>query len=355
MTLCEPAARAVRIRNRAIGPDEKVYIVAEAGVNHDGALRKAIELVDAAAEAGADAVKFQAFRAEQLTTADAPLADYQRSGGSVSQQRMLQRLELDDADFERIRARCIERGIEFLATPFGVDDVARLERIGIAAIKLASSDLNNSQLIERAAQSGLPLILSTGASTADEIRDAVAHLDSIGARDRAILLHCVSRYPTPVEDANLRTIRALIDAFGLPAGFSDHTESTYIGGWAVAGGACLLEKHMTLDPSGAGPDHAMSLDPTEFAAYVASVRQIERVLGKAEIGMQDSEAEVRRVARKSIVARRPLRAGEVITPDALTLKRPGTGIAPSAIDRLLGRRMAVDAAADTLLTWEMIA
>lgn len=358
MTLSDVQSQAlpgVRIGRAAVGEDAPVYIVAEAGVNHDGKLGQALALVDAAADAGASAVKFQVFRAADLVTQSAPTAAYQqRAGSGNSQRRMLERLELTDADLVRVQARCAERGIEFLATPFGIDDVARIVRLGVAAIKIASTDLNNRPLLDVVIATGLPLILSTGAANAAEIRETLGWLRDAGAADRAVVLHCVSRYPTPLDAAHLRRIGALRDALGVCVGYSDHTDSTFIGGWAAAAGACLLEKHLTLDRAAIGPDHAMSLDPSEFAAYVANVRRIEPALGRRTLDMDASEAEVRKLARKSVVAKRALDAREVISADALTLKRPGDGIPPTEIDRLVGRRTRGPVPADTVLRWEMV-
>jgi sialic acid synthase SpsE len=349
---CEPAR--VFIGGRAVGAGERTFVVAEAGVNHDGRLAKALQLVDAAADAGADAVKFQIFRAADLATATAPTAEYQRSDGPSSQRELLARLELSDADFERVAACCAVRGIQFLATPFGAADVERLMALNAPAIKLASTDLNNAPLLRRAAETGLPLIVSTGASTEAEIRRCVCDLRLWDAAERLILLHCISRYPAPLAAANLRAIGSLRNAFGLPCGLSDHTLSTAIGGWAVALGACVLEKHFTLDKSAAGPDHAMSLDPGELREYVANVRAAEQALGDGVIGMTDLEAEVRAVARKSIVAVAALRKGTILSAQMLTLKRPAGGIEPDQLETLIGRRLIVDLGQDATLRWDML-
>jgi sialic acid synthase SpsE len=345
----------VRIGNHVIGNGERVLIVAEAGVNHDGALETALRLVDVAADAGADVVKFQMFRAVELVTATASPAAYQRASGARTQLEMLRRLELSDADFERIQARCRERAVEFLATPFSVPDVDRLVRLGARAIKIASTDLNNVPLLRRVVDTNKPLIVSTGASTPAEINSAVHRLRAWGAGGRLVLLHCISGYPAPLEAANLRAIASLRQAYGVPCGFSDHTESTEIAGWAVAAGACLLEKHFTLDRGARGPDHAMSLDPGQLAVYGRAVRDAEAALGSGRLGMTAVEADVRAAARKSVVAARPILTGARITAEMLTVKRPSGGIAPEEFDIVLGRRAVVDIAADTVLTWDMLA
>ncbi len=346
--------RCVSIGARLVGSGQPAYVVAEAGVNHDGSLERALRLVEVAADAGADAVKFQVFRASELATASAGTADYQKGSGGESQREMLARVELADRDFERLRAYCADRGIEFLATPFGLRDVDRLLRLGVRAIKTASTDLNNVPLLRRVAETGLPLIVSTGAATAEEIEAGVARLRQWGGGNRLVLLHCVSGYPTPLEAANLRAMGTLRETFGVPCGFSDHTTSTQTGAWAVALGATVLEKHFTLDRNAAGPDHAMSLDPAGLREYVVAVRDLERALGSGHLGMTAIEADVRAVARKSVVAACDLTAGTVLRPEMLAMKRPAGGIEPAELDALIGRQIAADVPRDTLLTWDMI-
>ncbi|MGE3182368.1 MAG: N-acetylneuraminate synthase family protein, partial [Phycisphaerae bacterium] len=319
----------ITVADHAIGSDERVFIIAEAGVNHDGCTQQASDLVRAAKQAGADAVKFQMFDADELASSSAPAAAYQQKIGARSQKRMLERLQLDLHEMRDIVACCQEAKIVFLATPFGVADVENLAALNVPCVKIASTDINNRQLLKAAAELHVPLIVSTGAADEHEVRTAVDWLHAFAAADHTILLHCISQYPTPIHDANLRAIGALRDAFHLPVGFSDHTTSTQIGGLAVAAGACVLEKHMTLDRTAIGPDHAMSLEPEELASYIAIVRETERILGKSHFDMMPCEADVRRVARKSVVTRRLLKTGDVITQDALTIKRPGTGIPPA--------------------------
>jgi N,N'-diacetyllegionaminate synthase len=351
----DPEPQDIVIGDRRVGAESPVFVMAEAGVNHDGSLEKALRLVDVAADAGADAVKFQVFRAAELVAATAPTAAYQkRRTGETSQAAMLARLELSDADFAAIKQRCDERSVLFTATPFGPSDVARLLDLGVAVLKTASTNLNDVPLLGRAAESGLPLIVSTGASTKDEIQACVDCLTGLGARDRLILLHCVSVYPTPVPLLNLRAIASLRQAFGVPVGLSDHTDSTETGAWAAAVGACVVEKHMTLDRRAPGPDHAMSMDPDQLHEYVDRIRQVESGLGDGRIGMTPVEDNVRRVARKSIVASASVPAGTVLTEEMLTCKRPGTGITPIELRRVIGRSAAMDIPADAVLTWDML-
>lgn len=344
----------VVIDQRLVGPGQPTFIIAEAGVNHDGSVDRALRLVDVAAEAGADAVKFQVFCATELTTPTAATAAYQRAGGVCSQRELLAALELSPDDFARIRAHCAQRGIRFLATPFSPGDVDRLMQLDVRAIKIASTDLNNVPLLRRAADTGLPLIVSTGAATEGELRGHIGRLCAWGLSTRLILLHCVSSYPTPPAAANLRAIGALERLFGVPAGFSDHTTSTHTGAWAVACGACVLEKHFTLDRDAPGPDHAMSLDPAGLRAYIAAVREAETALGSGRLGMTALEAEVRALARKSLVAACDLAAGTVLRPEMVAIKRPAGGIEPEHFEAVIGRRVGSDVKRDTLLTWDLL-
>lgn len=345
----------VTISRHRVGPGNPTFLVAEAGVNHNGCTETALRLVDAAADAGADAVKFQMFRASDLVTADASTAAYQQNGcGERSQRAMLSRVELSQEAFKRIRGYCDRRSILFLATPFGPDDVGRLVKLGVAAIKIASTDLTNEPLLRTVADTGLPIILSTGASTEAEIHGSVDRLRHLGAGRRLVLLHCVSCYPTPVEALNLRSVAALSHTFDVPCGLSDHSTSTQGGGWAVAAGACVLEKHFTLDRTAAGPDHAMSLTPEQLAEYITVVRRVETALGDGALGMKDCEREVRAVAGKSVVAAIDIPADTCLTVDMLTLKRPGTGIPAGDLLRVAGRRCSVHIPSDTMLSWDML-
>ncbi len=338
-----------------IGPGQRTFVIAEAGVNHDGSTEKALQLVEAAADAGADAVKFQVFRAADLVTESAQAADYQQKQcGAESQRAMLERLELSDEMLSAVRHRCRERSILLLATPFGPAEVNTLAALRVAAIKIASTDLTNEALLDVASNVGVPLIVSTGAATEDEIRSAVKRLQRRRSLGGLIFLHCVSCYPAPPEALNLRAIAALQRISAVPCGFSDHSRLVQSGAWAVLAGACVLEKHFTLDRASCGPDHAMSLNPQELADYVAAVRLVESALGDGRLGATDLQADVRSAARRSIVTARSVSAGMPLVAADLSFKRPGTGIAPGDIDRVIGRRAATDIPDDTLLTWEML-
>ncbi|MCP4246917.1 MAG: hypothetical protein GY778_07695 [bacterium] len=350
-----PGPPDIRIGDRTVGNGQPVYVIAEAGVNHDGSVARALEMIDAAAEAGADAVKFQMFTADALVTADAAAAEYQQArAGARTQREMLRRLELGVDDFATLRRRCADRGVEFLATPFGLADLERLVGLEVRAIKLASTDLNNVPLLQAAAETHLPLIVSTGAGEAGEIATAVADLDRWGAVERTVLLHCVSAYPTPWDQANLGAIGELGRRFGRLSGFSDHTASEATGALAVAAGARVIEKHFTLDRNAEGPDHALSLEPGGLAGYVTGVRHAETAMGSGALAVADCEREVRHLARKSVVASTDIAAGQTITANDVTAKRPGGGLEPRAIDQLIGRRAKVAIAADAQFTWEML-
>ncbi len=344
---------AVNIGARTIGSAHPAYVIAEAGISHGGEVNTALRMIDAAAAAGANAVKFQIFTATELATQQAPLAAYQGAAGVPSQRELLHRLELTDANFRRLAEHCRARQVDFLATPFSTADLERLLKLGACAIKVASTDLNNLPLLRRMADSGRAVVLSTGAATVAELDTTVAALRSWGAGDRLVLLHCVSSYPTPLEAANLRAIGALRARFGVPVGYSDHTVSLHAGGWAVAQGACVIEKHFTLDAQAAGPDQVVSLEPAGLHAYIDAIRSAERALGAGGLGLQAIERDVRRVARKSIVAAADLNAGDEITLERVAIKRPGDGIAPDQMERLLGRRLRQAVPADAPLTWEM--
>lgn len=351
----ENSENTVTIGKHRVGPGEPVFVVAEAGVNHNGCVDTALRLVDAAADAGADAVKFQLFRASDLVTASALTTESQRAGcGEKSQREMLARLELSVEDFVRIKAYCDERSITFLITPFGCGDVGVVVELGAPAIKIASTDLTNSPLLQDMVSTGLPLILSTGASTQGEIRRTVESIRRHGAGRRLILLHCVSCYPTPVAAANLRAVETLRRSFGVPCGVSDHTTATEIGAWAVAAGCCILEKHFTLDRSMSGPDHAMSLAPDQLREYVCTIRAAEQALGAGVIGLTEREAEVRALASRSIVSAVDIHAGVCLTSEMLTLKRPGTGLSADSFETLLGRHARVNIPADTIMSWDMV-
>lgn len=336
-------------------PIGQVFLVAEAGVNHNGDLQLAHQLVDIAAEAGCDAVKFQTFRAERVASWRAPKAEYQvlTTGQEDSQLDMLRRLELSRQAHLELQARCRARGIQFISTPFDVESVDLLDELGVPLFKIPSGEITNVPLLEHIACKGKPIILSTGMSYLGEVEAALNVLRSAGAKD-ITLLHCTSCYPANPADANLRAMITLHQAFGLPVGYSDHTPGIEVAVAAVALGAIVIEKHFTLDRSLPGPDHQASLEPRELKALVSAVRNVERALGNGIKRPVPSEADLRIVARRSIVAARDLPAGAVLTQGDLAVKRPGTGLPPSRLPWLVGRTLTRAVAADELLTEEMV-
>lgn len=327
----------------------RTYVIAEAGVNHDGRPDRALALVDAAAEAGADAVKFQTFDATEVTTRSAPKADYQslRTDPAESQLEMLKKFELTDEVYRQLLERCAERGIEFLSTPFDVPSVARLERFGVRAFKLASGELTNLIMLRELARLGKPVYMSTGMATLDEVRQGSRILTDAGVR--TTLLHCTSAYPTASDQVNLRAIRTMADALGLPVGYSDHTTSLHIPAAAVALGAVVIEKHITLDRTLPGPDHAASLEPAEFALMVRGIREVELALGDGVKAPMPSEMSARAIVRRSLVAAKSLAAGRRLEARDLNAKRPGTGISPMELDRIVGRTLSRPLKKDQLL------
>lgn len=326
-----------------------VLIIAEAGVNHNGDITMAKQLVAVAAAAGADLVKFQTFDAAMLVSAEAPKADYQiaATGDNESQYEMVRKLELSRADHEVLIADCAAHGIGFFSTAFDTGSFDMLIGLGLDRVKIPSGEITNLPFLRHIAGCGLPVIVSTGMATIAEIDAALAVLEAGGtARSDVTLLHCNTEYPTPMADVNLRAMANLGAAFGTAVGYSDHTQGIEVAIAAVALGATVIEKHFTLDRGLPGPDHLASLEPAELAAMVAAIRNIEAALGDGIKRPSASEAKNRPIARKSIVAARAIAKGEVLTADNLTAKRPGTGISPMAWDDVVGRRAARDFAAD---------
>jgi N-acetylneuraminate synthase/N,N'-diacetyllegionaminate synthase len=349
-----PAAPSFRIGRRLVGQTGSVYVIAEAGVNHDGDLAAARDLIAAAAAAGADAVKFQAFAADRLVTRGAPSAAYQlQAGQSPDQHAMLRRLELNPDQFACLAEDARSRDIEFLATPFSLPDLQFLVSLRVPAIKLASTDIVNGPLLDAAAETRLPVLLSTGAADLYEIQAAVRRFSQPKAGPLA-LLHCVSSYPAPEDQANLAAIVTLARAFHCVVGFSDHTESITMGAYAAAAGARIVEKHLTLDRRRLGPDHAFSLEPQAMAEYVQHIRHAARLLGDGRIRITDAQREVRRLARGSVVTASDIPAGQTIRRDMLTVKRPGLGISPLEIDSVVGRCACRAIPVDTHLSWDDI-
>lgn len=329
---------------------DRCIVIAEAGVNHNGSVELAHRLVDVAAQAGADFVKFQTFRTEALVTRDAPKAEYQKrtTGLDENQFDMLKRLELPESAFRDLAAYAASKNIGFLSTPFDLESAQFLATLGIGSFKVSSGDLTNIPFLRQLCRFGLPIILSSGMATLGEVEEAVEACEQSGiSGERLTLLHCTTEYPAPPHEVNLRAMLTMAAAFpGMTIGYSDHTEGIDIPIAAVALGAKVIEKHFTLDRTMDGPDHKASLEPDELRAMVASIRRVSGALGDGRKRPTASEIPNRAIARKSIVAARPIAKGEVFTENNLSVRRPGTGMPPSRWDTLLGQSAPRDYAQD---------
>jgi N,N'-diacetyllegionaminate synthase len=333
-----------------------VFIIAEAGVNHNGSLDLALQLVDAAKASGADAVKFQTFRADLLATPSASKAPYQErtTAESESQFEMLERLQLDAAAHRCLIDRCRQIGIQFLSSPFDVQSADLLASMDVQQYKVPSGEITNLPFLQHLARKGRPLIVSTGMSTLGEVEEAVHVLHAAGAT-RITLLHCVTEYPAPYAEVNLRAMQTLKLAFCLPVGYSDHTPGIEIAIAAVALGAEIIEKHLTLDRSLPGPDHHASLEPEELQKMVAAIRNVEMALGTGIKAPAPCELPNLPVARKSVVAAHILAAGHTLAIGDLDVKRPGRGVAPKLLPALIGRILRVSVDKDELIRWDHLA
>jgi N-acetylneuraminate synthase/N,N'-diacetyllegionaminate synthase len=340
------------IGDRAIDTQSPTLVIAEIGVNHDGSLDRALELVQIAADCGADAVKLQIFSADALMHDSSQFAGYQADRcDESSATEMLRRYELDRSALAKIVAAIRECQLIPIATPFSVDDVAVIRKLNLPAIKVASPDLVNRVLLKAAAECRSTMLVSTGAATIDEVHASVQFLKRLDAR--FALLHCVSAYPTPSEDAHLGWISELAE-FSAPVGFSDHTTETLAGALAVTSGACVIEKHLTYDRRAAGPDHAASADPQQFAEYIRMIRFAEKMRGVGGKCVLPVERDVRNVSRQSLVLRRDLQPGESIAENDVIVQRPGTGISAADFAAAIGRRARQPLKAGTLLQWDML-
>jgi N,N'-diacetyllegionaminate synthase len=343
----------ILIGTKAIGAGEPVLIIAEAGVNHNGDLRTAKQLVDAAAEAGADAVKFQSFRAQELVSASTPKAKYQTdtTGADESQFDMIKKLELSASAHHELVERCREQGILFLSSAFDTESADLLETLSMPAYKIPSGEITNWPFLEYLASKNKPIILSTGMSDLDEVEEAVRVLRAANCSE-LVILHCTSSYPTPPASVNLRAMQTIADMFHTPVGLSDHTMGIEIALAATALGATVIEKHFTIDRTMPGPDHKASLEPVELRSLVQGIRKVEAALGDGKKHAVQAEEDVKNVARRSIVARLTIPKGTRIAKDMLTFKRPGTGIPPSQLSTVVGRGAARTIPADTLIQLE---
>ncbi|MBL1218726.1 MAG: hypothetical protein D8M59_14685 [Planctomycetes bacterium] len=340
--LPEKACSTLTVGDRRIGSDEPPYVIAEIGVNHDGDIDRALQMVRAAAQTGADAVKLQYFTADLLLGAEAALAEYQRKAGELSPREMLQRLELGSEAMRRVPEVAHEYGMQAIVTVFSSELVPDAATMGWDAYKVGSADVINTPLLEALAAIGKPMIISTGAALPDEIAESARHFGDV-------FLHCVSAYPTPTESTHLAGIQALArlctearqaadskKSGPTVVGYSDHTESADTGALAVAAGACVLEKHLTHDRSAAGPDHAASLEPESFTQYVKQARRAWTMRGPDRVWAQPIEDAVRSASRQSLTARHALEVGHVLTAHDIRVCRPGTGLPPGMLHEIIG-------------------
>jgi N,N'-diacetyllegionaminate synthase len=328
-----------------------IRVIAEAGVNHNGSIGRALEMVDAAADAGADAVKFQSFVPEALVAAGAPKAVYQEARtGPGSQLEMLASLRLDESAHRRLIERCSQRRIGFLSSPFDIESVEMLASLGVREFKIASGEITDLPVLRAIARSAETAILSTGMATLEEVSAALSALEAAGLpRNRITLLHCTTEYPAPFCDVNLRAMVTLGRVFDLPIGYSDHTQGTEVSIAAAAMGATLIEKHFTLDRTLPGPDHAASLEPEELKAMVSALRNVTAAMGAAEKMPTPAERRNMEVVRKSIVAAKAIGIGEVFSEANLTTKRPGSGMSPMLWDSVVGQRASRSYVPDELI------
>ena len=329
---------------------KRVFIIAEAGDNHNGCYNLALQLVDKAVEAGADCVKFQTFVTENVISKFAKKADYQKetTGEEESQYEMVKKLELSFEQFRSIQRYCREKKIMFLSTPFDLDSIDFLEEIDIPFWKIPSGEITNLPYLEKVGKTGKDVILSTGMCTMDEIESALSVLKECGA-GKITLLHCNTEYPTPFEDVNLQAMCTMAEAFQIPVGYSDHTTGIEVPVAAVALGASVIEIHFTLDNKMEGPDHQASLEPAELKQMVDSIRNIEKAMGSSEKKPSPSESKNINIARKSIVARCGIKQGEILTEGNLSIKRPGDGISPMHWYDILGTTAVKDFEEDELI------
>ncbi len=344
-------SKRIKIGDKHLGEDESVFIIAEAGVNHNGKLELAKKLVDKAKGAGVDAVKFQTYKTEDVVTEDAKMADYQKKniGKEKSQYEMIKEKELGYDEFEELKEYCDEKNILFLSTPHTEDAMNFLEPL-VPAYKIGSGDLTNLPFLEKVAKKGKPIILSTGMATLGEVEEAVQTVRKGGNED-LILLHCVTNYPTDIKNVNLRAMKTLKNSFKTKVGFSDHTMGITAPIAAVSLGATVIEKHFTLDKEMEGPDHKASLEPDELKDMVESIRNLEKGLGHGIKKPTNNEKEIISSVRKSIITEKKIHKGQQIKEDMLEIKRPADGIKPKYLNRVLNAKAKKDLKSGEVLKW----
>lgn len=343
----------IQVGDTFIGAGEPVFIIAEAGVNHNGDLKLARQLIDIAAESGADAVKFQTFRAEKLVSKKAKKAAYQvaNTGNDDSQYEMLKKLELPFEAHQGLKEHAEQQGIAFMSTPFDEEAIDFLDELGMPVFKSPSGELTNLPYLRHMASKGKPMIISTGMATLAEVETAVQTVREAGLEE-LVVLHCTTNYPCPVEDANLLAMDTLGKATQSLIGYSDHTEGILVPGMAVAMGAVVIEKHYTIDRNLPGPDHKASLEPGELKEMIDQIRLIEKIRGTGAKVPTASEQRIAEVARKSIILAQDVAADTVLTTEMLVIKRPGTGISPAQLQQVLGKKTTRALKQDKPLQWE---
>lgn len=348
-------SKKTAVKNRVAGSEHSVFIIAEAGVNHNGSIDSAKRLIDVAAEAGADAVKFQTFRAEKIVSRYAPKAEYQKqtTGSGESQFDMIKKLELDVSAHQDLIEHCKKRDILFLSTPFDYESIELLNSLNLPLFKIPSGEITNLPYLRHIGRTGKPVILSSGMATLGEIEFALDILTKEGLQlENITVLHCNTEYPTPMEDVNLKAMQTIAVAFpGIRVGYSDHTLGIEVPIAAAAMGVAVIEKHFTLDRNLEGPDHRASLEPDELKAMVKAIRNVEKAMGNGRKKPSPSEIKNMPVARKSIVAAKAVRKGEIFTEENLAAKRPGNGISPMRWDEVIGKRAEKDFQEDELISF----
>lgn len=328
------------------------FIICEIGVNHNGDVELAKKMIEKASECGVDAVKFQTFNSEDLVTDNAKTAQYQEKNTNESSQlELLKKLELTFDEFEELKNYALEHDVMFISSPFDVKSVDLLEKLDVPFYKLGSGELNNFELIDYIQKTNKPLILSTGMSSLDEITETYNHIKN---KDNLILLHCITGYPTSFSEANLNFIKTMQKEFDVPIGFSDHSPGIELPIAAVALGACIIEKHFTLDKTLEGPDHKASLNPKEFKNMVEAIRNVEIAMGDGVRKISENEDEIKKIARKSIILNENISKGTTIERKMLSIKRPGTGIAPNDIEKIIGKKVNRNLSANSVLKWDYL-
>lgn len=340
------------IENNMFTLKDSTFIIAEIGVNHNGSVEFAKKMIKSASECGVDAVKFQTFKSEDLVTENAKTANYQEENTNENSQfEMLKKLELSFEDFKELKEYASKYNVMFISSPFDIKSVNLLEKLNVPLYKLGSGELNNFDLINYVQKTDKTMILSTGMATLDEIKETY---DFIENKENLVILHCITGYPISFEEANLNFIKTLQSEFDVPIGFSDHSPGIELPIAAVALGACVVEKHFTLDKTLEGPDHKASLNPFEFKAMVDAIRNVELAMGDGIRKFSQNELEIKKIARKSVVLNQNISSGSIIEREMLSIKRPGTGIAPKFINKIVGKKIIKDLSANSVLKWEYL-